>query len=110
MEQLRNVVRGDELWDDDGRLWSRGKPRWLDARAVDRWLCRDGVVAYHGPSGDAVTWLSHKEASAWWASTASALEVPGVRSAAAPDPDGRTYGARIWRSGDQRLLSFEAIC
>lgn len=98
------------MWDGQGRRWQRGHPRWLDARTVARWVRRGGVVAFREPADDRITWWSADQAAAWWAGSASALEVPGVAAAAASDVMGRTYGALLWRSGQDRLFGLEAFC
>lgn len=90
MAELRNLVRENEMWDGQGRRWQRGRPRWLDARTVARWVRRGGVVAFREPADDRITWWSADQAAAWWAGSASALEVPGVAAAAASDVMGRT--------------------
>ncbi|MEJ5913323.1 hypothetical protein [Pseudokineococcus sp. 1T1Z-3] len=110
MDELRDVVRGDELWSGDGRRWERGRPRWLDARAVSRWVRRGDVVACLGPDGDAVTWWSADEAAAWWSAVSGAFQVPGGSAATAADAAGRTYGACLWRSRDQRRLGVQVFC
>lgn len=107
--ELRDLVRGNEMWDGQGRRWQRGRPRWLEARAVARWVRREGVVAFREPGDEQVTWWNAEQAAAWWAGSASALEVPGV-TAATSDVMGRTYGASLWRSGQDRLLGLEAFC
>lgn len=109
VEELRNIIKGDELWDDDGCLWRRGKPRWLDARAATRWVHRGRPAVFHGPDGHEVTWLGADQVATWWAAAADAFEVPGI-SSASTTLDGQRYAAAIWRSGDRRRLSFEAIC
>jgi hypothetical protein len=37
------------------------------------------------------------------------LAIPGT-SGAMPDPGGMTYGAHVWRSGEDRLLGFQTFC
>lgn len=110
MTGLRNTVRGDELWDGEGRRWQRGRPRWLDARSVGRWVRRGGVIACQGPLDDQLTWWTPAQAAAWWARSAAALEVPGTATAATADGDGRTYGALLWRCGEERMLGVQIFC
>ncbi len=108
-EVRRDEVDGDQLWDGEGRLYTRKRSRWLRAREVERLIGRGHPVALYGPDGLAVTWLDASQAGAWWQHAEGHLEVPGT-TASEPDASGRTYGAHLWRSNNDVRLGIQIFC
>ena len=54
-------------------------------------------------------WLTASEGRDLWRHARRHLEVPG-RSAAAPDDEGLTYAAKLWRREKYRLLMLQTFC
>jgi len=96
----------DRLWDDDGNEWTL-HIRWADPIQTKRFLRRDAPVALTG-ADPGVIWLTPKE-RALWRDVRRHFEVPGV-SGTEPGEDGLTYGAKIWRRGQERLLMLRTFC
>jgi hypothetical protein len=55
-------------------------------------------------------WIPLERGQAYWSSIRQHLESPEAPHRPEPDAEGLTYIARIWRSGDDSLLGFEACC
>lgn len=97
----------DRLWDEAGDEWAL-LVRWLDAAQVRQFLRRDQAVALVG-AGQGVRWLTASEGREPWRHAWRHFEVPG-RSAAAPDDEGLTYAAKLWRREKYRLLMLQTFC
>lgn len=75
---------------------------------IPRRLSATERVALAG-AGQGVTWLTASEARQLWQHARRHFEVPG-RSAAVPDEEGLTYGAKLWRREQDRLLMLQTFC
>jgi hypothetical protein len=104
----RNRVLADRLWDEVGREWTTKRTDWLSSRQVQQLIKRDQHVVICG-FGRSMKWLDAKEAQLWWSQARRHLVVPGEQGGS-PDTTGLTWGAHLWRSGDDRLLGFETFC
>jgi hypothetical protein len=60
--------------------------------------------------GRPMIWIPLERGQAYWSSIRQHLESPEAPHRPEPDAEGLTYIARIWRSGDDSLLGFEACC
>ena len=105
--QRRSRVLDDRLWDEAGDEWAL-LVRWVDAVQVRQFLHRERTVALAG-AGGGVTWLTAAQARDLWRHARRHFEVPG-RSAAAPDGEGLTYAASLWRRERDRLLMLHRFC
>jgi hypothetical protein len=95
------------LWDEAGDEWALDV-RWVDADQARQFLRREQNVASVG-AGQGVTWLTASEARDLWQHARRHFEVPG-RFAAAPDDEGLTYAAKLWRREQDRLLMLQTFC
>lgn len=65
-------------------------------------------MVVHG-TGRPVQWLDAAATRRWWTHAGTHVAVPGEHGAE-PDRDGRSWGARLWRRGQERLLAFTTFC
>jgi hypothetical protein len=103
----RNRVLDRRLWDDTGREWER-RAQWLTHDQIEAHLHSAKRVVVH-QFGQPLRWLSGDEARSWWRSIQ-----PSVQDAHGgtpkPDTERLTYAAVLWRTGEDKLLGFEAFC
>lgn len=104
-----SYIDGDRLWDAAGREWVNKHTRWTTAKQANAFAKRGAVVGLHDSPGRPLRWLDGDQLSAWWAHARRHFEVPGVEGGK-PDDHGLTWGAHVWRRGDERLIVFETFC
>ena len=107
---LRNTIAGDQLWDGDGRMWTRRHSAWLTAEEADRWVKRGQPIVLHPHDDGPVEWLNGEQAAAWWHDVKDHVETPGRSAAPNPDDEGRTWGAHVWRCDSERRIGLTAFC
>ncbi len=96
------------LVDDAGREWTTRWASWASEKQVHQFLGRDQRVCVRAPDEE-LRWLAADQARTLWDHLREHFEVPGI-AAAAPDEQGRTWGAHVFRREDDRLLVFETFC
>jgi len=106
----RNTIAGDQLWDGDGRMWTRRHSAWLSAEEADRWVERGQPIVLRRYDEGPVRWLDGERAAAWWQAVKAHVEAPGRGAPSEPDDEGRTWGVHVWRCGSERRLGVTAFC